>query len=104
MAWMLELLMGSADGRVLKFKADVPFDGTERAAHAQTRVAVADGWTRAIVYTVEKPQRQRAFLLVPNDAEEEIVFGAFYVRGRFRIEERINNPRRAREAWEAFGE
>lgn len=38
----------------------------------------------------------------PDDDQEEITYGRFYVRGRFRIAEKENRSRRAQEKWEEF--
>lgn len=64
---------------------------------------VRAGWRRLAVLTVDAP-KQRLFVLEPaaEEASPPLTCGPFYVRGRYRITDRINNPREAREAWKAF--
>lgn len=43
----------------------------------------------------------RYFELEPAEEEEALRFGPFYVRGRFAVVRKENNPRKANEAWRA---
>jgi excisionase family DNA binding protein len=62
---------------------------------------IADGWTR-IAVLASKANKARCFLLEPAEgAAESLDFEGFYIRGPFRIVERINNTNRAHER---FGE
>jgi hypothetical protein len=46
--------------------------------------------------------RLRFFVLEPGQEQTELVFGPFYVRGQFRIAEKVNNAADARKAFDAF--
>jgi excisionase family DNA binding protein len=98
----VHVLHGSREDRVLKIKADVPLAKSGRPSPGLVEAELPAGWARAIVLTVEKPDRQRAFLLVPSSVDEDLAFPPFHVRGRFRIEDKVNNSKAARAAWEAF--
>ncbi len=58
-------------------------------------------WRRIAVLSGGK-EKYRLFILEPGDEENEIVFGEFSVRGRFKIAEKINNAREASEMFKAF--
>lgn len=58
-------------------------------------------WRRALVLT-GKGGSLRASYLIPGDKAEKIAEGSFFVSGKFTISMKINNPKAAREAWEAF--
>jgi hypothetical protein len=60
------------------------------------------GWSPAIVLTVDKPDKQRVFILVPSASEETLNFAPFRAWGRFRVEEKIHNAIEARRAWQEF--
>ena len=50
-------------------------------------------------------QQNRLFVIEPDapDAEpSEFEIGGFFIRGRFRIARKVNNPRRASEEFRAF--
>jgi hypothetical protein len=103
MADPLEIVRGADGARVLKVKADVHVEDGERVSTGVSRATVAAGWTRAIVLTVDKAKgSQRAFLLAPAPGTNAIELAPFHVRGGFEIVERVNNPRRARDVWDAF--
>lgn len=78
----LEPLAIERDGHVL--------DGEVRTF---TRAAIKFGGTTG----------QRMFVIEPADEPNEFVFGAFFVRGRYRVIEKVNNPATAAERWLAFG-
>jgi hypothetical protein len=45
----------------------------------------------------------RMFVLEPDDDVDEVLpFGELWVRGSFRIVQKVNNARKAAEAWGAF--
>jgi excisionase family DNA binding protein len=68
---------------------------------------VPKGWRRiALLRGKKKEQDYRYFELEPATREGNthsvLTFAGFYVRGDFRVTRKINNPRKALEAWEAF--
>jgi hypothetical protein len=46
--------------------------------------------------------KARFVVLTPADHEEQIAFGNFYVRGAFQVEQKINNTKAAKRAWQEF--
>jgi excisionase family DNA binding protein len=46
--------------------------------------------------------KHRFFEIEPGESEEEIRFGDFFVRGRFRFANKVNHPEKARAAWKSF--
>lgn len=59
------------------------------------------GWTRAIISTTARSSgKRRAFVLVPSQEDGELALGDFKAVGSFSIEEKINNPRKAKDAFE----
>jgi hypothetical protein len=60
-----------------------------------------DRWRRVAVLTGGR-SKLRMFVLVPSTEQNEIPWEGFYVRGKFSIEKKINNPKAAREAWDTF--
>ena len=63
--------------------------------------AVVGSWKRVAVLAGTK-DKVRCWILEPGDVQDEIAFEGFFVRGRFRIVEKINNEVRARETFKAF--
>jgi hypothetical protein len=45
----------------------------------------------------------RLFVLEPSTETNELVWGDFYIKGRFSITQRVNNNKKAQQAWETFG-
>lgn len=58
-------------------------------------------WRRIGVIASTK-DKARFFVIEPADAPEEILFEDFYVKGNFRIVQKINHTQDARDAWRAF--
>ena len=62
---------------------------------------VVIGWSRAYVLTTDRKKRSsRLLVLEPEEGEEgELVYDEFFARGAFKIVEKVNNAKQAREAW-----
>jgi hypothetical protein len=58
-------------------------------------------WRRVGVL-VSGDRSVRLYVLEPAGSEDEINAGPFFVHGRFRIAQKINNARAAQEAWKTF--
>lgn len=59
-------------------------------------------WSRVAVLTTDG-ERARLFVLEPAPgADEQLAHEGFFVRGPFRVAEKVNKTREARAAWEAF--
>ena len=58
-------------------------------------------WERVAVVTAGGGT-VRVFVLEPAETPNEIAFRKFYVRGNFKIVEKINNTAKARVAWDEF--
>jgi hypothetical protein len=57
-------------------------------------------WRRALVLS-GGGGKLRAFELEPSGEANELEFGGFWVRGKFRVARKVNSARAAREAWDA---
>lgn len=64
-------------------------------------VGTTDVWRRAMVLTGLRGNL-RAWWLVPSKESNKIETGDFFVSGKFEVTMKANNPKAAREAWEAF--
>jgi hypothetical protein len=58
-------------------------------------------WRRIGVLAGTKDQA-RFFVLEPGQNDDELRFADFFVRGKFRIVEKINNAQQARRAYSVF--
>lgn len=62
-----------------------------------------DAFDRVAIIAVDKAKDTiRYFELEPDEEDNDLGFGPFWVRGRFRVVRKENNPKRATEAWRAF--
>ncbi len=82
------------------FRISTELHGVERVSGNMIHGHVADGWKRLLVLSGVGPDH-RLFVLEPTETEEAITFGPFFVRGGFKIVEKVNNSRLARERWDA---
>ncbi len=57
---------------------------------------ISAGW-RKIAVLAGNGERCRFFLLEPSQADNELIFEGFYVRGCFVIAEKVNHMDRARD-------
>jgi excisionase family DNA binding protein len=103
----LEIRMGSAPGE--SFRVKHPTHGNVfkeiAAPAANVRAGELTNWKRVAVMTTATrgdTKSARLFVLEPGGPENEVALGAFHVRGRFTVAEKINNPERAAAAWKAF--
>jgi len=94
---------GAADDRVLKISQRVqPTALREKRPNVHEGV-VDPGWHQLAVRTEDKRSNRARFLLLePADTHTEFNFSPFYVKGEFKVVQRVNNPRKAREAWRDF--
>lgn len=105
-------IVGNVPGASLQARADVPFEPT--AWRANTVVGVFHkGWTRIEIkatrerHTITdqrhggvRPKSVRFFVLEPADEEKELfLVKNLHIAGRFKIVERVNNPKDANERW-----
>lgn len=58
-------------------------------------------WRRVAVLTAGD-SKLRMYVIEPSEEPNEINFYAYHVKGNFKIVEKFNSPKAAREAWEAF--
>lgn len=97
----LHLRFGSAPG--ISFRVKVPGELEDvRDVEAQTKEAWLSRWKRIAIImggTRGDKKTYRFFVLEPGGAPEKIELGPFFVEGRFRIVEKINNSAKAHEAW-----
>lgn len=95
---LLNFFAGNADGISFRVKAKgaavTPAKG--KAVSGQ----VADWNKIGVIYGGEG--KHRFLVLVPANENKRITRSKFFVEGAFEVAEKENNPRRAREAWDAF--
>lgn len=83
----------------------IRFDDREELAELKNRVAgerkrgEQSRWRRCSVLSGAPDGKLRYFVLEPGTKENEIKNADFFVRGKFKIVEKVNNPKRARERW-----
>jgi hypothetical protein len=68
---------------------------------AWDNVLKLERWRRVGVLT-SGHGKLRFFELEPSDEERELEFHGFFVRGKFAFVRKVNNPKEAKGAWEAF--
>tara|TARA_Y100000310_G_C20690265_1_gene821736 strand:+ start:3329 stop:3658 length:330 start_codon:yes stop_codon:yes gene_type:complete len=101
---MLELFFGLTPDQAVEVKADGDWHQTEHTTpepgHILTRGYVV-GWSRAVISTTARSSgKRRTFVLVPSDEAGVLALGTFKAVGSFSIEEKINNARKACDAFE----
>jgi excisionase family DNA binding protein len=96
----LDICMGHRAGETMKAR----YPGTlqdERRIEGNIVAGRVMRWKRAAVLTGAGASA-RMFVLEPADETSEVKFGPFYVRGKFRVAQKINNAQKARETWRTF--
>lgn len=97
----LEVRMGSKEGVSFRLKAVRQLVDSTKEGSVRTGV-LSEGWQQ-IAVMAGKGDEARMFVLEPAPGEDETLgFKGFYVRGPFKITEKINNQRKAYERWKAF--
>jgi excisionase family DNA binding protein len=101
----LEARIGNAPGASFMVKADeeietCPVEGAPKGARVFD--AKLARFTRAAVKFGGKTG-QRMFVIERGDEPNEFALGPFWIRGRYRVVEKINNPAEAAARWKAFG-
>jgi excisionase family DNA binding protein len=96
----LKVRIGNVDGYGFRIKA---LGGLSREERPAPNVVEAEllRWSRVAIIAGGEG-KHRFFVLEPAEDENELAVGTFYVRGKFAIAAKQNNPRKAREAWDAF--
>lgn len=100
---MLEARIGNVEGKSCRLKAV----GSERVSREGSKSdVVVQVFRRAAVAISEKrangEKTNRMFVLEPGEAVNEYRRGPFWIRGRFKIVEKINNAKAAAEAFRDF--
>jgi hypothetical protein len=99
----LEIREGFDEHYVLRVK--VPAELRERIVESGNGYSSTSGtlspWRRVLVRVAHRKKNSlRLFVLEPGDALNEIEAGAFSVRGRFVITEKVNKTRQVEAEWE----
>jgi hypothetical protein len=81
--------------------AGVPLAAAKAEAEGRAVEGKVAPWRRVGIFAGASG-KVRFSILEPADEAQEIHFGSLFVRGRFQVVEKINNAKRAREAWESF--
>lgn len=97
-AFALRARMGSATGWSFRLKAP-HIEIVETDGHA--RVGVVSSFERAAIAFSGK-KVNRFFVLEPADEPFRYDFGPFFIEGRFRVAEKVNNAQEASERFKAF--
>jgi excisionase family DNA binding protein len=102
----LAFCAGTREGKTLHIRfAGEPVipreSGSNGAMGGKTAEGVISPWRRVGVFT-GSAGKARFVVLTPADHEEQIAFGSFYVRGAFQVEQKINNTKAAKRAWQEF--
>lgn len=101
---MLSLFFGFTADQVVEVKAEGDWHRSSRSTPEPRHLLVSGyvtGWSRVLVSTTARSSgKRRVFILVPSDEDNELALGEFKVVGAFAIEEKINNVRKARDAFE----
>jgi excisionase family DNA binding protein len=93
---------GTREGKTLHIRfAGGPATPGEGATGGKTAEGTISPWRRVGVLT-GSAGKARFVVLTPADHEEQIAFGNFYVRGAFQVEQKINNTKAAKRAWQEF--
>jgi excisionase family DNA binding protein len=93
-------VVGSVDGASFRLKI-LGGKLTETGRHDRRVEGTIDRFDRMAVISGPKG-KYRFFEIEPAATDEAIEFGPFFVKGRYRIVTKENNPRRASEAWREF--
>ncbi|MEQ9324218.1 MAG: helix-turn-helix domain-containing protein [Polyangiaceae bacterium] len=93
----LEVVIAREPGGSLRIKA-VDVETVDKSPVVRLRVT---SWQRAAVIFGPKGSL-RMFELVPGGLGDEIGWGNSYVRGRFVVDRKHNNPKDASRAWRSF--
>jgi hypothetical protein len=94
---VLEVCMGNDAGASLSVRAAHPVADVARDA-GLVRGKIPQ-WKRVLVRTIGVGGSSRVWILEPGTEDNEIRFGAFYVRGRFAIADQSNNARKVEQLW-----
>lgn len=97
----LRVRFGSAPGLRFSIK-----QANRELADMKREGAIIEGaitsWRRVGIISGRGGSEMRFWAIEPADEEQEITFEGFFVRGRFRIVERVRHSEKAREAWKTF--
>lgn len=96
----LQVRIGNTAGYSFRIKA---LGGLSKEERPDAHILEAEllRWSRVGIIAGGEG-KHRFFVLEPAEDENELAVGTFHVRGKFAIVEKINNPRKAREAWDTF--
>jgi hypothetical protein len=97
----LEYRVGQGGGAQLRLKYSERGEPTEPPSKREPVTGELRRWRRVAVLH-GRAGKLRLFVLEPAPEAGELVVGDFYVRGSFKTVEKVNNAKRAEEAWEAF--
>jgi hypothetical protein len=96
----LQICMGNVKGKSFRVKIPGELADKHRVDEHVVEGSVSR-WLRVGVIS-GGPGRYRFFVLEPAEAEDDLKYGPFYVRGRFNVAKKINNSDAAHDAWKAF--
>lgn len=95
---MLEARVGSVEGKSFRLKTL----GNREVGRKGHKVDVEVDTFRRAALVFSGKTTNRMFVLEPAEKPDEFRFGPFFVRGRYRVVEKINDAKAASQAWKAF--
>jgi hypothetical protein len=103
----LRVRFGNVPGMSLRFRSVHEPEQVEVVEDLAKACEVKEGWLarwkRVGILTGAKGEgKYRFFVLEPGSTIDHLNHGPLEVEGRFRIVEKVNNPREALEAWKKF--
>lgn len=101
---MIRLRIGKTPGASMRAKFAGDYQDVRREGDDVLEATVSAFRRAAVLTTTTGAGKQsvRLFVIEPADEEAELLLGELFVRGRFRVVEKVNNARRAEEAWRGF--
>jgi excisionase family DNA binding protein len=92
--------VGNVEGKSFRIKAPGFIETERHGKHVIEGKVDELASTAAVTFSGESGMRM--FFLEPAETENEFTFGPFFVRGRYRVSKKINNPAQAAAEWKRF--
>ena len=89
--------MGSREGASFSVRTATPIAITDR--REKVLAGKLGKWGRVLVKSIGVGGTPRLWVIEPGPDANEIAFGEFHVRGRFKIADSSNNERKVDEIW-----
>lgn len=99
----LRLAFGNAPGQSLRVKfADLTLGESKKLKNGKLREAEVDSFRRAAV-AISGQEMHRCFIIEPTaKATNRFDLGPFFIEGKFKVVEKVNDAKKASQAFRAF--